>query len=67
MTLIEKARAITEALDAGTITPAQAEAQLMVAASRHRIGRMRQSENSLLPSEVRMGCSKKGYTRPSMR
>lgn len=62
--ILSAARKILSDLDAGLISESSATARLQVAARKADRKSLKQSANSLLPSEVRMGCSKKGYSRP---
>lgn len=62
--ILSQARAILSDFEAGKISESLATARLQVAMAKHDAKARKQSDNSLLPAEVRMGCSKKGYSRP---
>lgn len=60
--LLVKVQALLDKVDEG-YSEAVVVAQLRSLMAKDARTAMKQSENSNLPTEVRMGCSKKGYTR----
>lgn len=66
MTLLATCESIINQYQAGKISKSEANAKLLVAARKAQHKALKQTDNSNLPAEVRMGCSKKGYTRPTL-
>lgn len=63
MSLLATAESIIEKYKSGKMSKSEATARLTVAARKETARAMKQSENSNLPTTVRMGVAKKGYTR----
>ena len=61
--LLNFCQRMLERVESGEMTESEAVAAMRVSYSKDRAKAMKQSENSHLPNQVRMGCSKKGYTR----
>lgn len=61
--LLSEMRLLIAKVDAGEITEGGFTSRCLMIQAKHKQKVMKQSENSNLPTEVRMGVAKKGYTR----